>query len=75
MDLDAPRACLGLLPRHPLELLEEDTSVWLIKGEDVVVRPLADRVERFATTVTKKLRVFDFEGVRARRAFRRRPAH
>ena len=41
-----------------LELLEEDTSVWLIKGEDEQ-RPLADRVERFATTVTKKLRVFD----------------
>ena len=30
----------------------------MIKGEDEQ-RPLADRVERFATTVTKKLRVFD----------------
>src|SRR5699024_5351588 len=41
-----------------LELLEEDTSVWLIKGEDEQ-RPLADRVERFAETVTKNLRIFD----------------
>lgn len=41
-----------------LELLEEDTSVILVKGEDEQ-RPLADRVERFAPTVTKKLRVFD----------------
>lgn len=41
-----------------LELLEEDTSVILVKGEDEQ-RPLAERVERFAPTVTKKLRVFD----------------
>lgn len=41
-----------------LELLEEDTSVFLLKGEDEQ-RPLTDRVERFARTVTKKLRVFD----------------
>lgn len=41
-----------------LELLEEDTSVWLIKGEDAL-RPLAERVERFAPTVTNKFRVFD----------------
>lgn len=41
-----------------LELLESDTSVWLVKGEDEC-RPLADRVERFAPTVTSKLRVFD----------------
>lgn len=41
-----------------LELLEADTSVWLVKGEDAA-RPLADRVEAFAPTVTSKLRVFD----------------
>ncbi len=41
-----------------LELLEEETSVWLIKGEDEM-RPLAERVERFAPTVTRKFRVFD----------------
>ncbi|WP_431779584.1 SIS domain-containing protein [Microbacterium aurantiacum] len=41
-----------------LELLEEDTSVILVKGEDEQ-RPLAERVERFAPTVTRKLRVFD----------------
>jgi len=41
-----------------LELLEEDTSVILVKGEDEQ-RPLADRIERFAPTVTKKFRVFD----------------
>lgn len=41
-----------------LELLEGDTSVILVKGEDEH-RPLADRVERFAPTVTSKLRVFD----------------
>lgn len=41
-----------------LELLEADTSVWLVKGEDEL-RPLADRVERFAKTVTTKVRVFD----------------
>lgn len=41
-----------------LELLEENTSVILVKGEDEQ-RPLAERVERFSPTVTKKLRVFD----------------
>lgn len=41
-----------------LELLEEDTSVILLKGEDEQ-RALCDRVERFALTVTQKLRVFD----------------
>lgn len=41
-----------------LELLEEDTSVILLKGEDEQ-RPLTDRVERFAKTVTSKLRVID----------------
>lgn len=41
-----------------LELLEADTSVILVKGEDEQ-RSLADRVERFAPTVTEKLRVFD----------------
>ncbi|KAB2655135.1 SIS domain-containing protein [Brucella tritici] len=41
-----------------LELLEADTSVWILKGEDST-RPLAERVEKFATTVTKKVRVFD----------------
>ena len=41
-----------------LELLEEDTSVLLLKGEDEQ-RPLTDRVERFASTVTHRLRVLD----------------
>lgn len=41
-----------------LELLEEDTSVILFKGEDEQ-RPLSERVERFATTVTRKLRILD----------------
>ncbi|WP_167131909.1 SIS domain-containing protein [Paramicrobacterium chengjingii] len=41
-----------------LELIESDTSVILLKGEDEQ-RELADRVERFAPTVTNKLRVFD----------------
>lgn len=41
-----------------LELLESDISVILVKGEDEQ-RALADRVERFAPTVTSKLRVFD----------------
>jgi fructoselysine-6-phosphate deglycase len=41
-----------------LELLEKDTSVILVKGEDEE-RALAERVERFAPTVTDKLRVFD----------------
>ncbi|WP_137113915.1 SIS domain-containing protein [Mesorhizobium sp. GR13] len=41
-----------------LELLEKDTSVWILKGEDAA-RPLAERVERFAKTVSEKVRVFD----------------
>ena len=41
-----------------LELLEQDTSLWILKGEDAT-RPLAERVERFASTVSKKVRVFD----------------
>lgn len=41
-----------------LELLEEDTSVLLLKGEDEQ-RPLTERVERFAQTVTRRLRVLD----------------
>lgn len=41
-----------------LELVESDTSVWVIKGEDEA-RALSDRVERFVPTVSSKLRVFD----------------
>jgi len=41
-----------------LELLEKDTSVILLKGEDEQ-RGLSDRVERFVPTVSDKLRVFD----------------
>lgn len=41
-----------------LELLEKDTSVVLLKGEDEC-RPLVERVERFATTVSEKVRVLD----------------
>ncbi|KAF9139135.1 hypothetical protein BGX30_008358 [Mortierella sp. GBA39] len=41
-----------------LELVVEDTSVILLKGEDET-RPLADRVERFAEKVTKRLTVID----------------
>ena len=41
-----------------LELVEEDTSVLLLKGEDAT-RPLMDRVERFAEQYTKKLTVID----------------
>ena len=41
-----------------LELLEPDTSLILMRGEDEQ-RPLADRVERFAKTVTGKLRILD----------------
>ncbi|MBX3583315.1 MAG: SIS domain-containing protein [Rhizobiaceae bacterium] len=41
-----------------LELLETNTSVWIFKGEDAT-RPLAERVEKFATTVSSKVRVFD----------------
>lgn len=41
-----------------LELVERDVSVLLFKGEDTA-RPLADRVEAFAPTVTDKLQVID----------------
>ncbi|MEK3888820.1 SIS domain-containing protein [Bacillus sp. FSL K6-3431] len=41
-----------------LELVVEDTSVILLKGEDET-RPLTDRVERFAEKITKKLTVID----------------
>lgn len=41
-----------------LELLEADTSIWILKGEDSA-RVLAERVERFAKTVSNKVRVFD----------------
>jgi fructoselysine-6-phosphate deglycase len=41
-----------------LELVEEDTSIILLKSEDRS-RPLAERVERFAEHYTKELTVFD----------------
>ncbi len=41
-----------------LELVEEDTSIILLKGEDVS-RPLTERVQRFAEHYTKELTVFD----------------
>ncbi|MCM3766044.1 SIS domain-containing protein [Neobacillus niacini] len=41
-----------------LELVEEDTSIILLKGEDKT-RPLAERVERFAKHYSKELTVFD----------------
>ncbi|MEH7384513.1 SIS domain-containing protein [Bacillus sp. JJ1521] len=41
-----------------LELVEEDTSIILLKGEDIS-RPLTERVERFAEHYTKELTVFD----------------
>ncbi|MBA1246212.1 SIS domain-containing protein [Pseudomonas luteola] len=41
-----------------LELLEDNVSVLLMKGEDVT-RPLQDRVEKFARTITQKVTVFD----------------
>jgi fructoselysine-6-phosphate deglycase len=41
-----------------LELLERDVSVLLFKGEDAA-RPLAERVEAFAPTVSDKLQVID----------------
>jgi fructoselysine-6-phosphate deglycase len=41
-----------------LELVEPDTSLILFNGEDEG-RPLVERVERFASTVSKKVRVFD----------------
>ncbi|MDR4950042.1 SIS domain-containing protein [Neobacillus cucumis] len=41
-----------------LELVEEDTSMILLKGEDET-RPLMERVEQFADKYTKKLTVLD----------------
>ena len=41
-----------------LELVEKDTSLIIFKGEDAA-RPLVDRVERFARTISEKVRVFD----------------
>ena len=41
-----------------LELVEENVSVMLFKGEDAY-RPLADRAERFSSQYTKKLTVLD----------------
>ncbi len=41
-----------------LELLERDVSVLLLQSEDDA-RPLADRVARFAPTITDKLQVID----------------
>lgn len=41
-----------------LEIVEEDTSVILIKGEDET-RPLVERVERFAEKITKELFILD----------------
>ncbi|AYA78283.1 sugar isomerase [Bacillus sp. Y1] len=41
-----------------LELVLEDTSVILLKGEDET-RPLVDRVERFAEKITKQLTIID----------------
>ncbi|PFK98554.1 sugar isomerase [Priestia megaterium] len=41
-----------------IELVERDTSIILLKGEDAT-RPLADRVERFAEKYTDKLTIFD----------------
>ena len=41
-----------------LELVEQDVSVLIFKGEDRS-RPLAERVEAFAPTVTNRVTVFD----------------
>jgi fructoselysine-6-phosphate deglycase len=41
-----------------LELVEEDTSILLFKGEDKV-RTLTDRVKRFAENYSKEVTVFD----------------
>ena len=41
-----------------LELVEDDTSVILFKGEDET-RPLVDRVERFAEKITNELFIID----------------
>lgn len=44
-----------------LELLEDGVSMFLLKGEDAT-RPLADRVEAFASQRTRKLTVLDSAG-------------
>jgi fructoselysine-6-phosphate deglycase len=41
-----------------LELLEDDVSMFVLKGEDAT-RPLADRVQAFASQYTRKLTVLD----------------
>lgn len=41
-----------------LEVIDRDTSVILIKGEDIT-RTLMDRVEKFVHTICKKVTVFD----------------
>jgi len=41
-----------------LELVEPGVSIFLFKGEDAA-RPLADRVEKFATRYTDRVRVLD----------------
>jgi len=41
-----------------LELIEKDVSIILFKGEDQL-RPLADRVQNFASSYTEKLAVLD----------------
>lgn len=41
-----------------LEVVDEDTSIILLKGEDET-RPLTDRVQKFAEKYTRKLTVFD----------------
>jgi fructoselysine-6-phosphate deglycase len=41
-----------------LELLDDDVSMFLLKGEDAT-RPLAERVEAFASQYTRKLTVLD----------------
>jgi len=46
-----------------LELVEEDVSIFLFKGEDSC-RPLTDRVENFAKDHTRKLRVLDAASAR-----------
>lgn len=41
-----------------LEVIDKDTSVILIKGEDIT-RPLMERVEKFVHTICAKVTVFD----------------
>lgn len=42
----------------PLELVDKDVSTTIFKGEDAL-RPLVDRVEKFAASHTDKLTVLD----------------